>query len=130
MREESRQISRPLGHILLFVVLVALVRLCGRHNHIWIRLNEIVLEQVKVFILSAHFTPDNRDLHLERAVVLLVEEAARALHQSLAYHNLDDRSFDSRQPGRHQLLRRDRRFEVYLHSTLMAGISLWSFHRL
>ena len=63
--EEARKIGGPLCHILLFVILVTFVRLCGRHYHVWISLNEIVLQQVKIFILSAHFTSNVRDLHLE-----------------------------------------------------------------
>ena len=90
MGEEARKIGGPLGHILLFVIFVTFVRLGGRHNHIWISLDEIVLKQVKIFILSAHLTPNVRDLHLERTVVLLVKEATRGLHQPLTDHNLDN----------------------------------------
>ena len=129
MGEEARKIRGPLGHILLFVILVTFVRLSGRNNHVWISLDEIVLEQVEIFILSAHLTSNVRDLHLERTVVLLVEEATRGLHQAFADHNLHNRCLNSRQPGRRQLFRSDCWFEVDTHRTLMAGISLWCPHR-
>ena len=129
MGEEAGEVGGPLSHVLLFVILVAFVWLRGRHNHIWIGLDEIVLEKVEIFILSAHLTSNVRDLYLERTVVLLVEEAARRLHQALTDHNLHNRSLDSREPGRRQLLRRDCRLEVDTHSTLMAGVSLRGLHR-
>ena len=69
--QESRQIDSSLCHVLLLIIFVTLVWFCGWNNHIWVCLDKIVLQKVKVFISSAHITSNVRHFDLETQPVRL-----------------------------------------------------------
>lgn len=44
IRKEAGQIDSTLGHIFLLVILLAFVGLGSRHNHVWVSLDQVLLQ--------------------------------------------------------------------------------------
>ena len=88
--QESSQDYSPLHHVLLLVDFLGIESFCDWDYHIWISLDKVLLELIKVLVSSPHRASYDWDIDLVREVLGLTQETFIDYHHSICDFHIHD----------------------------------------
>ena len=88
--QESSQDDSPLHHVLLLVDFLGIESFCDWYYHIWISLDKVLLELIKILVSSPHRASNDWDIDLVREVLGLTQETFVDHHHSICDFHIHD----------------------------------------